>query len=711
MNDRVNNSDLDTFDFPWPKTENSRNLSLSQLKYLGTVGTDCHAAKEAQMLTPNTILQNRYLIVRAIGQGGMGAVYLAKDQRLGSDVALKEAFFKDERLRKAFEREARLLASLRHHVLPKVIDHFSEADGLFLVMEFIPGDDLLDLMNSRGAGFPPGQVLNWADQLLDALDYLHTRQPQVIHRDIKPQNLKLMARDQIVLLDFGLAKGTLPQMSRITAGSSVLGYTPHYAPLEQMQGAGTDPRSDLYSLAATIYHLMTGYTPHDALARAAAVLDGEPDPLVPANEVSPQVPPAVAAVLMRAMALKRDHRPATAADMRLALQNTRRTLTNVGSVAPTVIAHPARGETIPREAAEEAAPPAPFVTQPLAALSPARTTLEANPGLATSPVEAVTKPPSITKSRRTWFIWSGVGLAVILLVSVLALSGVLRGIISGRNIAPAQTENPSPTIDQPDQSSADATASVDPTMITPFPSTPTETQPTDPPVLAEKPEKSEKPDKSEKPNKPEKQDNNPKGQENPSPQLNNSISNFRVGNVSDAEIVVRVDYTYKGDQGSDRIFLSAYPSPRIESEGTSGYYPSPVKVGKGSASIRIRMSPSKGDFTSTSIQVCMYIGGGGTFYCRAFPYRKVWRSAAPPADGCSNVSDSEITANVKDMFARSRLSKKVLPGIRVSARNGIVTIWGTIASDRAKQEATRAAMQAACVKRVDNQLTVENEQD
>lgn len=98
------------------------------------------------MLTPNTILQNRYLIVRAIGQGGMGAVYLAKDQRLGSDVALKETFFKDDRLRKAFEREARLLASLRHPALPKVIDHFSEADGQFLVMEFIPGDDLLDLM-------------------------------------------------------------------------------------------------------------------------------------------------------------------------------------------------------------------------------------------------------------------------------------------------------------------------------------------------------------------------------------------------------------------------------------------------------------------------------------------------------------------------------------------------------------------------------------
>ena len=654
------------------------------------------------MLTPNTILQNRYLIVRAIGQGGMGAVYLAKDHRLGSDVALKETFFKDDRLRKAFEREARLLASLRHPVLPRVIDHFSEGDGQFLVMEFIPGDDLLDLMNSKGAGFPTGQVLNWADQLLDALDYMHTRQPQVIHRDIKPQNLKLMARDQIVLLDFGLAKGTYPQMSRVTAGSSVLGYTPHYAPLEQMQGAGTDPRSDLYSLAATIYHLMTGYTPHDALARAAAVVDGSPDPLVPANEVNPQVPPAVAAVLTRAMALKRDQRPATAADMRAALQKMRRTVTAVGSAEPTVVVQPAQGDTIPREPAVRAAPPTPAVTQPLAALSPPRVTLESAPGLPTSPMEAEARAPSITKSRRALFIWSGVGLAVILLVGVMALSGVLRGIMSSGKTTPAQTENTLPTTEQSDQSSTGTATAGDPPPIVPFPSAPIEIQPTDTPAPAETPGKSEKPGKTEKPG------NNEKKQENPPPQLNDSIGNFRVVNVSDSEIVVKVDYAYAGDKGPERIFLSAYPSPRGESEGSSGYYPSPIKVGRGNASVRIRLSPTKGSFTSTSIQVCMYVGGGGTFYCRAFPYTKVWKSAARAEGSCSSVDDAEITANVRGMFARSRLAKWAIPGIRVSTKDGVVTIKGTIVSDRAKQEATRAAMQAACVKKVDNQLTVED---
>ena len=137
----------------------------------------------------------------------MGAVYEAVDQRLDTTVALKETLFADERLRKQFEREARLLARLHHPALPRVSDHFSEDDGQFLVMQFIPGDDLSEMMTRKRSPFPANQVLTWADQLLDALDYLHTQDPQIVHRDIKPQNLKLTSRGQIILLDFGLAKG------------------------------------------------------------------------------------------------------------------------------------------------------------------------------------------------------------------------------------------------------------------------------------------------------------------------------------------------------------------------------------------------------------------------------------------------------------------------------------------------------------------------
>src|SRR6202158_5207022 len=216
------------------------------------------------MLSPETILQGRYRIIRQLGQGGMGAVYEAVHQRLDTTVALKETLFTDEKLRKQFEREARLLARLHHQALPRVSDHFNEGAGQFLVMQYIAGDDLFEMQARRKAPFPQEEVLLWADQLCDALDYLHTQDPQIIHRDIKPQNLKLTARGQVVLLDFGLAKGQAGGLSRPTTTASIFGYTPNYAPLEQVQGLGTDARSDLYALAATLYHLLTNVKTPDA---------------------------------------------------------------------------------------------------------------------------------------------------------------------------------------------------------------------------------------------------------------------------------------------------------------------------------------------------------------------------------------------------------------------------------------------------------------
>ncbi|MCI0491042.1 MAG: SUMF1/EgtB/PvdO family nonheme iron enzyme [Blastocatellia bacterium] len=272
------------------------------------------------MLEPNTVLQNRYRIVRKLGQGGMGAVYEATDHRFNSIVALKETLVTEEHLRKAFEREARLLNGLRHAALPVVMDYFSEADGVYLIMQYIPGEDFATLLEQRDGPFPHDKVLVWGDVLLNALDYLHEHEPPVIHRDIKPQNLKLTPRGEVVLLDFGLAKGAAGGLEPATAASSVLGYTPHYAPFEQIQGSGTDARSDLYSLAATLYHLMTGVMPVDALTRTAAILRGNPDPQPPANKVNPDVPAEVASVLTRAMSVNQEDRPATATEMRHALR-------------------------------------------------------------------------------------------------------------------------------------------------------------------------------------------------------------------------------------------------------------------------------------------------------------------------------------------------------------------------------------------------------
>src|SRR5499427_2898420 len=129
------------------------------------------------MLTEGTILQGRYRVIRQLGQGGMGAVYEAVDTRLDTTVALKETLFTDEKLRKQFEREARLLARLHHQALPRVSDHFNEGEGQFLVMQYIAGEDLAAMLTHRQTAFPESDVLRWADQLCDALDYLHTQDP------------------------------------------------------------------------------------------------------------------------------------------------------------------------------------------------------------------------------------------------------------------------------------------------------------------------------------------------------------------------------------------------------------------------------------------------------------------------------------------------------------------------------------------------------
>jgi serine/threonine protein kinase len=270
-------------------------------------------------LRPDTILQGRYRIVRQLGRGGMGAVYEAEDQRLGITVALKETLSTEAGRRKQFEHEARLLAGMQHPALPRVSDHFVEGHRAFLVMQFIGGVDLARIISQQPGPFPRECVIAWADQLLDALMYLHSRDRQVIHRDIKPHNLKLTASGQIALLDFGLAKAQ-PTDSSVTSSRAFFGYTRHYAPLEQIQDQHTDPRSDIYALGATLYHLLTGTKPPDAVVRATALVNGEPDPLKPANKIHAAVGPEIAAILGKAMAQKPEDRYSSAGEFREALR-------------------------------------------------------------------------------------------------------------------------------------------------------------------------------------------------------------------------------------------------------------------------------------------------------------------------------------------------------------------------------------------------------
>ena len=199
------------------------------------------------------VLENRYRIDARLGQGGMGAVYLAWHLSLDTPVVVKENLIESEEAKRQFSREAGLLAKLRHPHLPRVIDHFLIADqGQVLVMDYIEGEDLNQVLSREGR-VPQAQALQWIGQVLSALEYLHGQ--NIIHRDVKPANVKITPEGTVFLVDFGLAKAYDP-LQQTTIGAR--GVTPGYAPPEQYGHGRTDARTDVYSAGATLYALLTG---------------------------------------------------------------------------------------------------------------------------------------------------------------------------------------------------------------------------------------------------------------------------------------------------------------------------------------------------------------------------------------------------------------------------------------------------------------------
>lgn len=279
-------------------------------------------------LQPGDILGDRYVITGVLGGGAQGRVYAAEDRRLGKKLAVKQMLGSDGVSRKLFEREARLLGHLHNvapaHVansLPNVTDFFTDSNSLFIVMEYVPGDTLADLIAASGRRYSSADVIEWGDRVLRVLEFLHGLRPDpVIHRDVKPANLKLTQDGQLVLLDFGLTKGAIAKVSRLgRGGTSVTAYgTAQYAPWEQVKDGRTDERGDLFSTGATLYRLLTGTEFPNAFERKEALADGRPDPLRPACEFNPEVSERLSEVLSRAMSLKADERYASAADMRRA---------------------------------------------------------------------------------------------------------------------------------------------------------------------------------------------------------------------------------------------------------------------------------------------------------------------------------------------------------------------------------------------------------
>jgi serine/threonine protein kinase len=262
-------------------------------------------------INPNTILNKRYTIESVLGHGGMSSVYRALDVNIGVPVAVKENLVLTEDYSKQFQREATILATLRHPNLPRVSDYFFiPAQGQYLVMDFIEGEDLRERIE-RIEQLPPLEVILIGSAICDALIYLHQRTPPVIHRDIKPGNIKITPEGHVVLVDFGLVK-LLEGNQQTTTGARAM--TPGYSPPEQYGTGHTDERSDIYSLGATLYAALTGVIPEDGLSR----LTGKTK-LTPLKKKRHDVPSELAYVIEKALAIEPEKRYQNAEDFRKAL--------------------------------------------------------------------------------------------------------------------------------------------------------------------------------------------------------------------------------------------------------------------------------------------------------------------------------------------------------------------------------------------------------
>ncbi len=317
-------------------------------------------------LAQGQVLQNRYRIVKLIGQGGFGAVYRAWDLSLNHPCALKENFDTSTEAQRQFQREASILANLRHPHLPRVTDHFFISNlGQYLVMDFVEGQSLEEIQTQKSRPLTESEVLSSFEQVCQAVDYLHRRTQPIIHRDIKPQNIIITPENEAILVDFGISKIHDPNL-KTTSGAQAV--SPGFSPIEQYGQGRTDVRSDIYALGATLYMLLTDQLPPEAVDRLAhnAVL-------TPPRQLNPQISPAVEQAILKALAVQ-------PTDRFQAVQDFQRALTGQSVVTPVSTPQPS--------------PFTPIQPQP---------------------------------SRSRYGLWAGVGLAVLLLVGGGLTIGVMLG--------------------------------------------------------------------------------------------------------------------------------------------------------------------------------------------------------------------------------------------------------------------------------------------
>ena len=264
------------------------------------------------MPLPNgTILHDRYYIDTLLGQGGMGAVYYAGDRRLRIPCAVKENLDTHPEAARQFLREAEILARLNHPNLPGITDYFVIEQRQYLVMDFVEGEDLQAILERQDAPLPEDRVIDWISQVCEALAYMHRQMPPVIHRDVKPANIKLTPENRIKLVDFGIAKEHTSPLQQTTMGARAI--APGFSPYEQYGQAPTDARSDVYAVGATLYALLTGQMPIESIQRIGT------DRLVPPRQLNPHISVATEKIILKAMAVYPENRYQTVDSLSKAL--------------------------------------------------------------------------------------------------------------------------------------------------------------------------------------------------------------------------------------------------------------------------------------------------------------------------------------------------------------------------------------------------------
>jgi serine/threonine-protein kinase len=337
----MDTGDVSDFTFQNQKTDHSTSEEISPFLV--------EEKSIPQESVTGIVLMGRYRLLSELGRGGYGAVYHAWDIHLNKAVAIKENLDTTPDAQRQFGREASILAHLSHPNLVRVTDHFAlPGEGQYLVMDFVDGEDIETLIKRQGT-IPLDQALAWCNQVMDALEYIHSRQPQVLHRDIKPANIRINPDGRALLVDFGLVKINIPQVPT-TYGAR--GVSPGYAPPEQYGKGKTDVRSDVYSLCATLYHMLTGQKPLESVLRSPE------RPITPAHLLVQQLPLHVSMAIQIGMAMEPDLRYHSVKELRTAL------LADQPSTSPSIPATQLIEEAVQSPVPVVSMPVQPAVTPP-----------------------------------------------------------------------------------------------------------------------------------------------------------------------------------------------------------------------------------------------------------------------------------------------------------------------------------------------------------